>query len=174
MENTSKHRDSVSNQSNPVFGPFDGKDINAEETYAARSLGELVYVDKFMFVYAWNGRLYCMEPPDDLKDEVTELLGNDVETTLDWDRGMADPPPAEAKHEVDYNPAEVLHLMHELAYSLRELYSNMKDMIHRTPLFEAGTAIGHLNEAHDLLERYKNEYLGGSWNEQDEQDQLYR
>ena len=103
-----------------------------------------------------------MEPEQSLKDEVTELLGHDVETR------------EEVALDVPWDPAEVLHLIHEMAYSLRELYSTNKELMKVVPSVFGANKLRQFNEAHDLLERYKDEYLGGSWEDHDKQDQLYR
>lgn len=186
MENISKHQDLASGAFNKVVG----QPASEEEAALVRACGDLVYVDKFMFVYTYDRKLYCMQPDQPLRDEVTELLGPETpemrfadpelgreklhptarEAYEDHRERMKDP----AKFELDYDPAEVLHLVHELAYSLRELYSDMKET-----QYPAGNTDFHkrtrmLVEASDLLDRYKNEYLGGSWDEHDEQDQLYR
>lgn len=45
----------------------------AHEFRRARRFGTLVYADRFMFCYHYNGKLWVTQPPESLRDVVTEL-----------------------------------------------------------------------------------------------------
>lgn len=76
-----------------------------------------------------------------------------------------EPPEAEEQPavEVGFDMAEVFHLMHEGMYSLREVYLLLKEGMYSVGKFTE-RHYRAVEEAHELLERYRKEYLDGeSW-----------
>jgi hypothetical protein len=167
MENTSKHQ----------F--FDGEwpQVNQDTAADARRYGDLVWADGNLFVYNYKGALYVMEPPEELTAEIIGALEDHpayrtdespVQLELEFE--------SQAENETapvysNYDPAVLMHLTSELAYSLRETCSFLRDrMVGTRFTMQEHNAV---MAANDLLGVYAEEY-GVDWSDLDEQDKLLR
>lgn len=115
-----------------------------------------VWADEFMTMYMIDGCMYIDRPHEDERNE--EVEKPDPLAMYPEQREQ------EAAHShIDYDPAVVLHLMHELAWSLREVHELYKsELLGRNRQFTE-KEYRALEEARDLLVRYRDEYNGGSW-----------
>lgn len=161
MENTSKPQDS------------NHQSVGNIESKIVREKGDLVYADGSLFVYQHDDRLYVMEPPDELNESVSkaidhhyECVGNlEKEAYRRVEKGHGEPgleptfggdtcQEEDAKAPVSdvFDPAVVMHAIHEMAYSLREC----RDLLAIQLVDRPFTLAEHeaVNEARDLLESY--------------------
>jgi hypothetical protein len=170
---------------------------NSAELRRARQYGDLVWADKYLFAYQYNGKIYVMEPPDDLFEQVCDILedhplyneaprveiSEDRTTTALEDSihdalvggagvlkfeyiepedfnacvfGECQPETEEAPVSFDYDPAVVMQLTSELAWSLKEIRNILsRELINRPFTMQEHEA---LHEATDLLDRYRVEF----------------